>query len=133
MIRLFARHIHFNDNPWAGAPAWAIELALIGLRILSNLEKDDMATKQTLDALVASTTANTNATAAAKDALDHFVTSQADLNQKLADAIANSDASDDPQVQAAISAVNANTAALAASTPQVATAITAGTPAAAAP
>lgn len=99
--------------------------------ILKTQEIDDMATQQTLAALIASTTANTNATAAAKAALDHFAASQADLNAKLAAAIANSEASDDPAVQAAIDAINANNTALAAATPAVATAVTANTPAAA--
>jgi Asp-tRNA(Asn)/Glu-tRNA(Gln) amidotransferase B subunit len=92
---------------------------------------DDMATQQTLAALIATTKANTDATAAAKAALDHFVAVHAEDTAKLAAAIANSDASDDADVKAAIDAINANNAALAASTPQVAAAVTDGTPAAA--
>jgi hypothetical protein len=98
--------------------------------LLKNQETDDMATKQTLDALIASTTANTNAANAAKAALDHYAQSAADDAKKLADAIANSDAADDPAVKAAIDTLTANNATLTAATPQVAAAVAAGTPAA---
>ena len=99
--------------------------------LLAIQEIDDMATKETLDALTASVTANTNATAAAKQALDGYVKSNSDLTAQLQAAVANSDASDDPAVKAAVDAINANNAALAAATPTVAAAVVAGTPAAA--
>jgi len=133
MIRIFGRHLHFSDNPWAGAPAWAIELGLIGLHILSTLEKDDMATKETLDALTASVKANTDATAAAKQALEGYAKSNADLTAQLKAAVAASDAADDADVKAAVDAITANNAALTAAAPSVAQAVVAGTPAATPP
>lgn len=99
--------------------------------LLATQRTDDMATKETLDALKSRLTENTNATLAAKAALDHYAQVHADDLAKLATAIANSDASDDPDVKAAIDTLAQNNATLAASTPQVATAITDNTPASA--
>lgn len=131
-MRILGRDVHDCENPWDGAPPWAVELGLIGLRILARMEPQ-MATKQTLGDLTKALDANTNATVAAKAALDHYAQVVADDAAKLAAAIADSDASDDPDVKAAIDTLTKNNADLAASTPQVATAVTNGTPAAGQP
>lgn len=128
-MRIFGQHMHESEHPWDGAPPWAIELGLIGLRILARMEPQ-MAAKQTLDDLVKATTANTNATRAAKDALDGYVKSTSELTDKLKAAL---EGDDDAAVKAAVSAIEENTAALGAATPQVAKAITDNTPAAGQP
>jgi hypothetical protein len=108
------------------APPWALKI----MRALKLEEATNLATKQTLDDLVNATSANTNATAAATDALTHFAQSNADLTAQLEAALAGADAPDDAAIEAAVAAIKANNDALLAAAPKVATAITTGTPAA---
>src|SRR5581483_3146437 len=130
MMRIFARCFHGNDDPWNGAPPWAVELReMMGLVLKQDrrLETSDMATKEHLDALTAQVKANTDATAAAQAALTGYVATVSDLTAKLQAAIASDD---DDAVKAAADAIAANNAVLTAATPAVAAAVTAGTPAA---
>lgn len=94
------------------------------LRALKTEEKFEMATQATLDALTKSVKDNTDATAAAADALHGFVKTVADLTAKLQTAI---DAGDDLAVQAAADAIAANNITLSAAVPNVAAAVVAGT------
>lgn len=131
--RVFGREEHGCDYPWAEAPPWAIELRnMMGLilKLDQQMEKDNMASKETLDALNATVAANTNATHAAAAALAGYAKSNADLTAELQAAIANSEASDDADVKAAIDAITANNAALAANVPAAAAAVVENTPAA---
>ncbi len=133
-MRLFGLHLHRCDDPWDGAPPWAVELRAMMELLLKEtrqLETYEMATKENLDKMKAVVAANTNATAAATVALNHYAQSNADLTKQLQDAIAASDASDDEDVKAAIDALTANNTALTAAVPETATAVTANTPAAA--
>lgn len=95
--------------------------------LLRHQRIEDMASKNVLDQLTATVTANTNATNAAKDALLFFAQSNADLTAKLQAAIA---ADDTDAVKAAADAIAANNASLISATPAVAAGVTANTPAA---
>lgn len=132
-MRLFGLRFHRCDDPWDGAPPWAVELREMMSLVLNatrQLEKTEMASQDKLDQMKAVVAANTNATAAATDALNHYAQSNADLTKQLQDAIAASSASDDADVQAAIDALTANNTALTAAVPAVAAAVTVNTPAA---
>lgn len=39
LMRLFGRHHHNCDDPFAEAPVWAVELDLVGLTIIERLDK----------------------------------------------------------------------------------------------
>lgn len=38
-MKIFGREHHQNTNPWADAPAWAVELGVIGIIIVDNQER----------------------------------------------------------------------------------------------
>jgi Asp-tRNA(Asn)/Glu-tRNA(Gln) amidotransferase B subunit len=130
-MKLFAFHLHRTENPWHTAPPWALELRGMMWAILNLESESTMASQKNIADLTTAVAANTNATKAAEDALNHYASSNADLAKQLADAIAaNSATKDDPAIQAAIDALNANNTELTASVPVVAAAITTNTPAA---
>lgn len=87
------------------------------------MESDLMALKATDQALINEVHRNTNVSKAAVTALTTLQGNVADLTQKLADAIANSDASDDADVLAALAELKTNNDSTAAATPQLAVAI----------
>jgi hypothetical protein len=93
------------------------------VRAEQETEKALMATKATDQALIAEVHRNTDVTAAANTALSAQTAAITDLTQKLADAIAGSDAADDPEVQAALAELKANNDAQVAATPVTAAAI----------
>lgn len=97
------------------------------------VEAELMATKATDQALIAEVHRNTDVANAARDALTKLQSATADLTQKLADAIANSDAADDSDVQAVLAELKANNDSLAAATPALSTAIANTDPAAPVP
>jgi hypothetical protein len=53
-VRILGAYLHLNKNPWSGAPPWAVELGLIGLRILETLETHEMATNEQVTKLMTS-------------------------------------------------------------------------------
>lgn len=89
-----------------------------------------MATKTTDQAVIAAITENTSVTAATKAALEHYAATTDDLTKKLADALANADDADEPEVKAALEALQANNQTLKDAVPQVVAAVKANTPAA---
>src|SRR5665647_1003176 len=105
-------HHHFDDDT-------VVKSLVQVLRQLFNMEDSLMATKEVLDRLIADVTANTNATAAAAQALTGFQATVADLTQKLQDAIAGA-GNVDPAIVDAAAALEANNATLTAATPAVA-------------
>lgn len=92
----------------------------IVVRHLKLEEANTMATKETLDRLAADVKANTDATAAAQQALNGFVQTVADLTKQLQDAIANND---EAAIKAAADAIEANNVALTAAVPATASAV----------
>lgn len=61
MFRLYARHIHHNDQPWDGAPHWAVELReMMGLLFII-LETKMSKLDDALAALASAQLANHNA------------------------------------------------------------------------
>lgn len=83
-----------------------------------------MATKETLDRLKADVQKNTDAAAAAKDALTGFVTTVADLTKALQDAISGGD---EAEIKAAADALEANNETLTNAIPAISEAIPANT------
>lgn len=113
-----------KPDPWRYAPAWAIALRdQVGAFII-NQEKNQMATAETLARLQDDVRKNTDAAAAAKLALEGFVTTVADLTKQLQDAIAGGD---EDAIKAAADAIEANNAALTAAIPATSTAVAANT------
>ncbi len=49
-MKIYGHEHHHNDNPWEGAPAWAIELGATLILIMLKME-NTMATKAQLDKL----------------------------------------------------------------------------------
>ena len=95
------------------------------LRQSNLMERQEMATQETLDRLTADVTANTNATASATAALTGFVKTVADLTAQLQTAVAGGD---EDAIKAAADAIEANNTAMNAAIPQVASAVIANTP-----
>lgn len=93
------------------------------MREQMEVEAQLMATKATDQALIAEVHRNTDVANAAKTALTSLQATTAELTQKLADAIANSDASDDADVKAVLDELKANNDSLAAATPAIAAAV----------
>jgi predicted nucleic acid-binding Zn-ribbon protein len=89
-----------------------------------------MAEQEEIANLVQQVTANRDAVAAATQAMNGLVQSQADLSQQLAEAIAAAGSDVSPEIRAAADELQANTDALSAAVPQLAKAIVAGTKAA---
>jgi Asp-tRNA(Asn)/Glu-tRNA(Gln) amidotransferase B subunit len=118
---IIARTVANLQRTMVGTPPWALKI----MRGQLHEEAFTLATKQTLEELVAATTANTNATAAATDALTHYAASNAELTAKLEEALSNAETLDDSAIQEAIAAIKANNDALTAAAPQVAAAVTA--------
>lgn len=123
-MKLFGFHVHRCNFPWAEAPPWAIELREMMRLVINETEFENMATKEHLDALAATVSANTDAVASAKLALEGFVKSNEDLTKKLQDALASDD---DAAVSAAVDAMAANNNTLRAAIPTVAAAVPANT------
>lgn len=92
-----------------------------------------MATKATDQALIAEVHRNTDVAKAAQVALTTLSGNVKELTQKLADAVAGSEAADDPAVKAALDELKANNDATAAATPALSTAIANTDPKAAPP
>lgn len=90
-------------------------------------EQTAMATNETLQRLNANLKANTDATAAVKDALQHYAQSSADLTAQLQAAIANND---EAAISEAANQLAQNNADLLANVPAAAAAVVEGTPAA---
>lgn len=122
-MKLFGLHIHRCDDPWAAAPPWAIELGLMMARLSKEEKEDIMALKATDQAMITEIHRNTDVAKAAQQALTTLQGNVADLTQKLATAIAGSDASDDADVQAALAELKANNDSTAAATPAIAQAV----------
>jgi len=120
-----------GSSPWETAPPWAgamyeqlhILQSMIGA-ISRQIRTDDMATKETLDRLKADVQKNTDAAAAAKDALTGFVTTVADLTKALQDAISGGD---EAEIKAAADALEANNETLTNAIPAISEAIPANT------
>lgn len=123
-MRLFGFHIHRCNRPWDEAPPYAIELREMLRLLINETEFENMATKEHLDALATQVSANTDAVASAKIALDGFVKSNEDLTKKLQAALASDD---DAAVSAAVDAMVANNNTLRAAIPTVAAAVDANT------
>lgn len=101
-----------------------IERLLLQLvRVDLETERSLMALKVTDQALISQIHRNTNVTQAATLALTSLQASVTDLTKKLADAIADSSAADDPDVQAALAELTANNDSMTAATPVVAAAV----------
>lgn len=116
-MRLFGYHIHRCDDPWAEAPAWAVE---ISARLDLILEKEDYIMSAIDDAL-------TQAEAAAKsnsDADDAAEALLVSISKMIADLKA---AGTDPATLARITALST---ALSSRAAQLSAAVVAGTPAA---
>lgn len=97
------------------------------VRVDQKIEDDFMAKRETDVQVIAEITRNTSLVASAKAAFDHYAETTADLTQKLADAIAGAQNTDDPEVVAAMEALKTNNDALKAATPEFAAAVAANT------
>lgn len=116
-----------TKTQWAWLTANIVAIRSDILALKQQTETANMATKATLDALVASTMANTSATQSAAIALAGFVKTNTDLTQQLADAIKAGQV-DDPDILAAVDAITANNATLTAAIPAVSAAVVRNTP-----
>ncbi len=129
-MKLYGFHQHRDDCPWDSAPSWAIEMGAMLRALLKEEEVNHMVTRQTLDALKAEVSRDTDAVSAATAALTHYAQTNADLTKQLQDALANASSTDDAEVQNAVAALKANNDALTAAAPAVAQDVVANTPAA---
>lgn len=93
------------------------------IRVDQRVEHELMATRATDQALIDEVHRNTNVAKAAQLALTTLSGNVTDLTKKLADAIANSDAADDPAVQAALAELKKNNDDTVAATPVLADAV----------
>jgi Mg2+ and Co2+ transporter CorA len=93
----------------------------------SKLQEMQMAEAEEIANLVQQVTANRDAVAAATQAMNGLVRSQADLSAQLEEAIAAAGSDVSPEIRAAADELQANTEALQAAVPQLAQAIVAGT------
>lgn len=98
-------------------------LIRILMRDTLDMEKDVMALRATDQALIEEVHRTQDVQLAANKALTQLVQTNVDLTQKLADAIADSGAADDAEVQAALTALKESNEAQVAATPALSTAV----------